>query len=239
MYELATTRRDFLKTTGGLIVTFTLAEGILPAVAQKTAPTKTVALDDVDAYLSIGAEGQVTLYTGKVDLGTGIRTALAQIAAEELDLPFDRVTVTQGDTALTPDQGPTSGSFSIQNGGMQIRRAAATARKALAEMAAGRLGVPITALRIENGTIKADGKRISYAELISGRTFSLKLDKDAPLKEPAAYAIVGKSIPRVDIPAKVTARFRYMQDFRVDGMLHGRVIRPLAIGANLESVDES
>jgi nicotinate dehydrogenase subunit B len=239
MYELASTRRDFLKTTGGLIVTFTLAEGIPPAAAEGTAPTKTVALDEVDAYLSIGAGGQVTVYTGKVDLGTGIRTALTQIAAEELDLPFDRVTITQGDTALTPDQGPTWGSFSIRIAGMQIRRAAATARKALLEMAAGHLGVPTTALRLENGAIKADEKGISYAELVSGRTFSLKLDKDAPLKDPAAYTIVGKSIPRVDIPAKVTARFTYMQDFRVDGMLHGRVIRPLAIGANLESIDAS
>src|SRR6516162_5368047 len=105
MHEVATTRRDFLKTTGGLIVTFALADSILPAGAQKTVPTKPVALDDVDAFLAIGADGRVTLYTGKVDLGTGIRTALAQIAAEELDLPFDRVTTTQGDTSLTPDQG--------------------------------------------------------------------------------------------------------------------------------------
>jgi CO/xanthine dehydrogenase Mo-binding subunit len=239
MYELASTRRDFLKTTGGLIVTFALADSILPAEAQKTVPTKTVALDEVDAYLSIGAEGQVTLYTGKVDLGTGLRTALTQIAAEELDLPFDRVTTTQGDTSLTPDQGPTWGSLSTRFAGMQIRRAAATARKALVEMAAGHLGVPTTAIRVEKGTISGDGKSVSYAELMSGRTFSLKLDKDAPLKEPTVYAIVGKSIPRVDIPAKVTARFDYMHDFRVAGMLHGRVIRPLAIGANLESVDDS
>jgi nicotinate dehydrogenase subunit B len=239
MYELTSTRRNFLKTTSGLIVTFTLAEGILPAVGQKTAPTKTVALDDVDAFLAIGADGRVTLYTGKVDLGTGIRTALAQIAAEELDVPFDQLTITQGDTALTPDQGPTWGSFTIQNGGMQIRRAAATARKGLLELAANRLGVAAGALSIDNGTIKGNGRSVSYAELIGGRTFSLKLDKDAPVKDPAAYAIVGKSVPRTDIPAKVTARFTYMQDFRVDGMLHGRVIRPLALGADLESIDAS
>jgi nicotinate dehydrogenase subunit B len=239
MYELTSTRRNFLKTTSGLIVTFTLAEGILPAVGQKTAPTKTVALDDVDAFLAIGADGRVTLYTGKVDLGTGIRTALAQIAAEELDVPFDQLTITQGDTALTPDQGPTWGSFTIQNGGMQIRRAAATARKGLLELAANRLGVAAGALSIDNGTIKGNSRSVSYAELIGGRTFSLKLDKDAPVKDPAAYAIVGKSVPRTDIPAKVTARFTYMQDFRVDGMLHGRVIRPLALGADLESIDAS
>jgi len=239
MYELTSTRRKFLKTSGGLIVTFALAHSILPAGAQKTAPMKTVALDDVDAFLAIGADGRVTLYTGKVDLGTGIRTALAQIAAEELDVPFDQLTITQGDTALTPDQGPTWGSFTIQNGGMQIRRAAATARKGLLELAANRLGVAADALSIDNGTIKGNGRSVSYAELIGGRTFSLKLDKGAPVKDPAAYAIVGKSVPRIDIPAKVTARFTYMQDFRVDGMLHGRVVRPLALGANLESVDES
>jgi CO/xanthine dehydrogenase Mo-binding subunit len=239
MYELTYNRRDFLKTTGGLIVTFTFADGIVPALAQGTVPTKTVALDEVDAYLSIGAEGQVTVYTGKVDLGTGLRTALTQIAAEELDLPFDRVTVTQGDTALTPDQGPTVSSLSIRSAGMQIRRAAATARKALVAMAVEHLGVPTTAIRVEKGTISADGKSVSYAELVSGRTFSLKLDKGAPVKEPRAYSTVGQSMPRIDIPAKITARFDYMHDFRVAGMLHGRIIRPLAIGANLESVDES
>jgi nicotinate dehydrogenase subunit B len=239
MYELATTRRDFLKTTGGLIVTFTLADSILTAVAQGAAQTKTVAPDEVDAFLSINTEGQVTVYSGKVDLGTGIRTALTQIAAEELDLPFDRVTVSQGDTALTPDQGATWGSFSIQRGGMQVRRAAATARKALFDAAAQRFGVPAATLIAENGTIKGKDNVISYAELIGGKTFSLKLDKDAPLKDPRAYAIVGRPLPRVDIPAKITARFIYMQDFRVDGMLHGRVVRPLALGADLESVDES
>jgi CO/xanthine dehydrogenase Mo-binding subunit len=238
MYDLTHSRRDFFKTTGGLIVTFTLANGI-PDVAQAAGEMKTVALDDVDAFLAIGADGRVTLYTGKVDLGTGIRTALAQIAAEELDVSFDQLTITQGDTALTPDQGPTWGSFTIQNGGMQIRRAAATARKGLLDLAANRLGVAAGALSIDNGTIKGNGRNVSYAELIGGRAFSLKLDKDAPVKDPATYVIVGKSVSRIDIPAKITADFTYMQDFRVDGMLHGRVVRPLAIGANLESVDES
>jgi CO/xanthine dehydrogenase Mo-binding subunit len=239
MHELATSRRDFLKTTGGLIVTFTLANGILPAVAQGPGQTKIVAPDEVDAFLSINAEGQVTVYTGKVDLGTGLRTALTQIAAEELDLPFDRVTILQGDTALTPDQGATWGSLSIQRGGMQVRRAAATARKALIDTAAQRFGIAPAALTVESGTVKGEGHVISYAELIGGKTFSLKLDKDAPLKNPAAYAIVGKPLPRVDIPAKITGRFTYIQDFRRDGMLHGRVIRPLALGAELESIDAS
>ena len=239
MLDFVSTRRDVLKTGGALLVTFTLAEKACTALAQSGARRKTVASDEVDGFLSLDAEGQVTVYTGKVDLGTGLCTALTQIAAEELDVPLDRVRLIQGDTALTPDQGPTWGSLSIQIGGMRIRQAAATARKALVEMAAGHLGVSATELRIENGTIRGGGKSISFAGLVGGRTFSMKIDNDAPVKDPASYTIVGKSAPRLDIPPKATGRFTYMQDFRVTGMLHGRVIRPLAIGASLESVDES
>ncbi|SDJ53288.1 CO or xanthine dehydrogenase, Mo-binding subunit [Bradyrhizobium sp. Rc2d] len=239
MLNFVSTRRQILKTGGVLLVSFTLAETACSALEQSGAPKKTIASDEVDGFLSIDADGQVTVYTGKVDLGTGLRTALTQIAAEELDVPLDRVRLIQGDTALTPDQGPTWGSISIQMGGMQIRKAAATTRKALVEMAAGHLSVPATELRIEAGTIKSRDRSISYADLIGGRTFSLKVDKDAPVKDPASYTIVGKSVPRLDIPAKATGQFMYMQDFRVPGMLHGRVIRPLAIGAKLEDVDDS
>jgi nicotinate dehydrogenase subunit B len=239
MLDFVSTRREVLKTGGALLVTFTLAEKIPPALAQGSTLKKTVASDEVDGFLSVNAEGQVTVYSGKVDLGTGIRTALTQIAAEELNVPLDQVNLIQGDTELTPDQGPTWASLSIQIGGMRIRQAAATARKALVEIAAQRLGVPATELRTENGTIKGSGKSVSYAELVGGGTFSLKVDNDAPLKDPTTYTIVGKSVARLDIPAKATGRFNYMHDFRVAGMLHGRVIRPLAIGASLESVDES
>lgn len=124
-------RRDFLKTGGALVVTFSLGAGTAgPTVAEgRATPPKTVALDQVDGFLAIDAKGSVTVYSGKVDLGTGIQTAMAQIAAEELSVPLNRVTVIQGDTLLTPDQGVTFGSLSIQNGGMQIRQAAATARQ--------------------------------------------------------------------------------------------------------------
>jgi nicotinate dehydrogenase subunit B len=231
------TRREFVK--GALLVTFGLACGTAPARAQQMAAAKTVSVEEVDGFLAVGADGRVTVYSGKVDLGTGVRTALTQIAAEELDLPIDRVTIIQGDTALTPDQGPTYGSFSIQSGGMQIRQAAATARGALLEMSAQRLGTSAADLSVSNGTISGAGKSISYGELVGGRMFSRKLDKDAPLKDPAAYTIVGKSLPRLDIRDKATGRFIYMHDFRLPGMLHGRVVRPPAIGAKLENVDES
>jgi len=239
MLDFVSTRREVLKTGGQLLVSFTLAERACAALAQSSARKKTVASDEVDGFLSIDADGQVTIYTGKVDLGTGLPTALTQIVAEELDLPLDRVKLIQGDTALTPDQGPTWGSISIQIGGMRIRQAAATARKALAEIAAERLGVPTTELRIENGMITGHGRSVSYAELVGGGTFSLKIDNNAPTKNPSTYSVVGKSVARLDIPEKATGRFSYMHDFRVPGMLHGRVVRPLAIGARLESVDES
>ena len=201
---------------------------------------KTVALDEVDGFLAIDADGKVTLFSGKVDLGTGVRTALTQIAAEELDVPIERVTVVQGDTALTPDQGPTFGSLSIQNGGMQIRQAAATARRQLMQAAAQRLGVPAAELVTEDGTVRPrrGGAGVGYGELVGGRDFALKVDKDVPTKSPADYTIVGKSVPRIDIPEKITGRFTYMQDFRVEGMLHARVVRPPALRAELRSVDD-
>ena len=234
-------RREFLEVGGSLIVSFGLPLQGLLADAPVSGSAKTVAADQVDGFLSIDAQGKVSVYSGKVDLGTGVRTAITQIAAEELDVPFAQVEVIQGDTLLTPDQGPTYGSLSIQNGGVQIRQAAATARRALLGQAAKRFGVSESDIVIEAGTIKTrdGGKAVGYGELIGGKNFALALDKDAPLKDPATYSIVGHSQPRLDIPAKVTGEFTYMQDFRLEGMLHGRPVRPPAIGAKLQSVDES
>jgi CO/xanthine dehydrogenase Mo-binding subunit len=237
------TRRHFLKGIGILIVSFSLPSPSKTAFAQSgtQAKTKTVALDEVDAFLAIDPSGSVTLYSGKVDLGTGITTALTQIVAEELDVPLARIQVVEGDTALTPAQGKTWGSLSIQNGGVQIRQAAATARRALLQEAAKRLGVPVEDLIVEQGTVRSrsGATQVTYGELIGGKTFSLKVDKEAPLKDPATYKIVGQPVPRVDIPGKMTGQFTYMQDFKVPGMLHGRVVRPTGIGATLLSVDES
>src|SRR5436190_17845234 len=170
-------RRSFLKNGGGRVVRFA-ADGIAPAIAQSAAASKTVAADEIDAFLAIDAKGNVTVYSGKVDLGTGVRTALAQIAAEELSVPVGRVTVIQGDTLLTPDQGITWASLTIQNGGMQIRQAAATAREALLGQAAMTLGVAKDTLTISKGTVtpKSGGKSVSYTQLVGGRDFQLKLD---------------------------------------------------------------
>jgi nicotinate dehydrogenase subunit B len=233
-------RRQFLQGTGALVVSFAL-DRAASAQTPAAAPAKTVATDQVDGFLAIGGDGKVTVYSGKVDLGTGVRTALGQMVAEELDVPFARVAVVEGDTASTPDQGPTFGSLSIQNGGVQIRLAAATARQALLEMAAGQLGTPAGELAVRDGIVqpKAGGRGVGYGALIGGKSFALKLDDKAPLKDAASYTVVGKSVPRVDIPGKVTGSFTYMQDVRVPGMLHGRVVRPPTIGASLLEVDDS
>ncbi|HWF47145.1 MAG TPA: molybdopterin cofactor-binding domain-containing protein [Bryobacteraceae bacterium] len=236
------TRRDFLKSGGILMVSFSVFDRMNPAFTKALSQTpKTVALDEVDAFLAITADQNVTVYSGKVDLGTGVRTAMAQIAAEELDVDLARVSVIQGDTLLTPDQGITAGSFSVQIGGMQIRQAAATARQALVVEAARRFGCSTADLVVNNGIVhsKANGKSIAYGQLIGRRAFSLKVNKNAPLKDPASYTIVGQSIRRPEIEANVTGKFMYVQDFKLPGMLHARVIRPPAMGATLVSIDES
>jgi len=230
-------RRDALLGSGALIVSFSLAGPSPRAMAQTG--TKPVTLTEVDSFLAIDKTGNVTIYSGKVDVGTGVSTALRQIVAEELDVPFERTKLIQGDTLLTPDQGKTWASLTIQIGGMQLRQAAAAARQALVTEAAKRLGTD--QLTVTDGVISGNGKKVSYGELIGGKSFAITLDPKQPVKEkaPKDYKIVGKSHPRVDIPAKVTGRFTYMQDFKVPGMLHGRVVRPAAIDAKLESVDHS
>jgi CO/xanthine dehydrogenase Mo-binding subunit len=234
-------RREFLGLTG-LIVSFALPPAAASAESSlhPQLPQKSVAPEEVDGFLAIDRRGNVSVFSGKVDLGTGVRTAITQIVAEELDVSMAQINVIQGDTSLTPDQGPTFGSLSIEIGGMQIRQAAATARRALVRQAARRFNLEEGELSVERGVIKAahSTQSVAYGDLIGGRTFALAIDKDAPLKDPAKYTVVGHSQPRLDIPDKVTGRFTYMHDFHVDGMVHGRVVRPPAIGATLLTVNE-
>ena len=238
--NLTQSRRDLLKSGGALIVSFSLPGPTGEALAQAAPAKKPVALTEVNSFLAINSKGAVTVYSGKVDLGTGVKTALAQMVAEELDVPLRAVKIVQGDTALTPDQGPTFGSLSIQIGGIQIRNAAAMAKSALVELAAKRLGAKPEELKVAEGIASSGTKHVSYGDLIGGRTFSLSLDHQKPpaTKDPRDYKIVGKTVSRLDIADKMTGKFTYMHDFSVPGMLHGRVVRPPAIGAKLESVDE-
>jgi CO/xanthine dehydrogenase Mo-binding subunit len=243
MAILETTRREFLIGTGALVVSFSLAPSqAREAHAQMAGKAKPVTLDQVDSFLAVHTDGTVTMYTGKVDLGTGTRIALPQMVAEELDIALDTIKLIEGDTALTPDQGPTWGSLSIQIGGVQLRQAAATARKALIEMAAQKLGTPSADLAVKNGVVfvRAEPhRRVAYAQLIGDKGFELKVDKDAPLKNPKDHTVVGQPVPRPDVPGKVTGTHTYAQDFRLPGMLHARVVRPPAIGATLLDVDEA
>ena len=245
----AFTRRDFLQTGGALVVAFAWRQsgerGDPPALQEAVAGARGTsgassdpALDQLDSWLAVGADGSVTLYSGKVELGTGVETALSQIVAEELDVPIGRVTVIQGSTGLVPDQGYTAGSRTLQSGGVQIRQAAATARQALLALAAARLGAPASALAVRNGTVFAGARSVSYAELTGGRHFARAVDRAAPLKQPSAYTTVGRAVPRVELPAKVYGTHVYVHNVRVPGMLHGRVVRPTAIGATLGAIDD-
>jgi CO/xanthine dehydrogenase Mo-binding subunit len=230
---------------GALTVGFALAGVPAGARAQGTAGAgRMLDPQQLDAFLAVNADGTVTLWSGKVDLGQGLRVALPQMLAEELGIGLDKIRMIEGDTALTPDQGRTSGSNGIQRGGVQIRQAAATARKALVELAAKRLNARPEDLVAIDGEVrpKAGGAGVKFADLVAGKTFDLKLDPKAPLKDPATYTLVGKPLPRPDVPHKVmggSRAYTYMQDFSVPGMLHARVVRPPAIGAKLVSVDES
>ena len=239
--NLRFSRRAILKG-GALTVGFALTGLPADAIAESVvAAPRTLDPKEVDSFFAVNGDGTVTLYCGKVDLGQGLRISIPQIAAEELGVGVDKIKFVEGDTALTPDQGRTSGSTGIQRGGMQIRQAAATARKALIDLAAQRLNAKPEDLMATDGKVrpKAGGTGVSFANLIAGRQFELKLDPKAPLKDPASYTIVGKPLARPDVPAKCFGTHVYTHDFAVLDMLHARVIRPAAVGAKLVSVDES
>ena len=245
-------RRALLQAAGALIVTFSLPsagraqtprigedEPVLPG--QVAAPGQTIPPGQIDAWLAIAPDSGVTLYTGKVELGTGVATALAQIVAEELDVAVRRITVVQGDTARTPDQGITAGSKTIQRGASIIRQAAADARYTLRLLASVRLSTSVDQLATADGVVSViddPSRRATYGELVGGRRFSRPVTRDFQTKPRAAYTVVGAPVPRLDIPAKVAGTHVYVQDLRVPGMLHGRVVRPRAVGAGLAAVDE-
>jgi nicotinate dehydrogenase subunit B len=198
--------------------------------------------DQLDDWLAIQPDGTVIACSGKVELGTGVRTALSQIVAEELDVPIERVRLVMGDTSLTPDEGYTAGSMTVRMGGNALRQAAAEARRALLEMASERLDANLDELEPRDGaiTVRLDpARRVTYAELMGGRRFERQVRGDAPLKQPADYHTVGTSTARVDLPLKFTGQPSFVHDLRLPGMLHGRVVPPPSAAAKLVGVDES
>ncbi|WP_426504681.1 molybdopterin cofactor-binding domain-containing protein [Serratia proteamaculans] len=234
MNHLEITRRRLLQA-GGVVMVSSLLPVSLNAFSAEPATLGNLPLDRVDSFIGLTADGRVTAFNGHVDLGTGIRTALAQIVADEISVPFDHVTVILGDTQRTPDQGPTIASATIQVTSIPLRQAAAQVRQLLLGLAARAFALPVDKLRAENGRVFAVDKphvSLSYGDLASGQNLQVALDKTIRLKSVAESHYVGKAVPRVDIPAKVTGQLTYVHDLRLPGMLHGRVVRPPYTGAD-------
>jgi nicotinate dehydrogenase subunit B len=256
-------RRSILKAGGALVVSIgtpvaldtvlgigqAFAQG---AFAQGAKPP--LMPDQLSSFIAVNADGTVSAFFGKMDMGQGLFVAIGQMVAEELDVPFKAVTVIMGDTATSVNQGGASGSTGIQMGGKQMRMAAAEARRVLVEMAAAKLGVPADELTVTDGIVhaKADpSKKASYAELIGGRYFNVQLDWNkewgntlyapgkAKPKDPKNYKIVGQPIAREDIAPKAYAQEDFCTDVKVPGMVHGRMLRPTIAGAVPVKVDDS
>jgi nicotinate dehydrogenase subunit B len=192
----------------------------------------------LDSWIRIDADGKITVFTGKAELGQGIKTALLQIAAEELDAGLDQLTIVTADTARTPDEQYTAGSHSVQDSGTAIMHAAAQVRQLLVNEAAARTGLPADQLRAENGAVIApDGRRLGYGELVSEQMLHVEAALQSTLKDPRQFKVLQRPIPRIDIPAKVTGGEAYVQDLRPAGMLHGRIVRPPSYGAKLLDVE--
>jgi len=240
-------RRDFIRTTGALIVSFSSARVFEPVAAgQGQFGTRASHIDprQLDSWIAVNANDTVTAYTGKCELGQGMLTAQTQLVAEELSYPIERVHIVQCDTESTPDQGTTSGSQSTPTNFNEesLALAAATAREALFDLAARRFGVPAGQLTAADGaiTVKGDAsRRVTYGQLIGGRKFSLTLSRTAKRKPQSEWTVLGKPVPRVDMPALATGRFEFVHNVRVPGMLHGQVVRPPAVGATVINVDEA
>ena len=234
-------RRDFLKRSGALVVSFSLAGRAWPQQAPAKGPDLPGSLDKaphLDSWIRIDAANRVTVFTGKCELGQGIKTALIQVAAEELDVDFGRVTLVTADTATTPNEGFTAGSNSMKDSATAIRNAAAQVREILLGKAATRLGAAAESLRVEDGTVVSrEGRRVAYGELVAGQELHVEAKPASRFKDPKQYRIVSKPIARVDIPAKVTGASAYVHDLRLPRMMHARVVRPPSYGAVLESVD--
>jgi CO/xanthine dehydrogenase Mo-binding subunit len=234
-------RRDFLKSSGFLVVSFSISDF---AFAQTPQPGRFdgPGTPQLDSWVAIDASGNVTAYTGKVELGHGLLTSQTQLVAEELCVPLSRVTLIQGDTAVSPDQGTTSGSQShpVNFNEGALAQACATAREALLQMASQRMGVPAAILKVDDGIVSGGGRAsLTYAELVGGEKFNLALNPNAKRKPASEWKILGQPVPRLDIPALATGQFEFVHNVRVPGMLHGRVVRPPDVGATLVRVDES
>ncbi len=235
-------RRRFLAGSA-LVVSFSLLPGEVLAQGKPTKPAGPNFGDlkkypYLDSWIGIDEKGQVTVFTGKAELGQGIKTALMQCAAEQLAVEPKAITMVMASTASTPDEGYTAGSNSMMASGTAIFHAASQARNVLLGWAAQDLGVDVAQLKADNGTITAPGgKKRSYGDLVKGRSLHVQATGQSNLIPPDQYKVMGKSLPRLDIPAKLTGEAMFVQDMRMDNMVHARVVRPPSYGATLAHVD--
>ncbi|HMH18516.1 MAG TPA: molybdopterin cofactor-binding domain-containing protein, partial [Burkholderiales bacterium] len=189
-------------------------------------------------WLRVESGGTVSVFSGKVEIGQGILTALAQIAAEELGIALDRIRMVAADTAMSPDEGVTSGSLSIQDSGAALRRACAHARVLLLERAAVRLGVSTKDLQVDDGSIRAAGRSTTFWECSDATLLDCEVDESAILRSPHQYRVVGKLASRLDLPGKIAGRPHFIQDMVLPGMLYGRTVRPSHGFSGINSLDE-
>ena len=260
-----TTRRDFLKNSGYLVVGIgaiahadsaiaransALAGAQGGGAAQGAGPYPDLDFRQLDSWIVIRPDSTATFHVGKTDLGQGTGTAFRQMMADELDIAYDRTSLVMGSTDVTVDQGGSGGSDAIQTDGWPMRRVAAEARRVLLELASASLGVPVGQLAVSEGVISVvanPSRRVTYGELIGGRRFNVTLTGNntdattgvARIKDVQQLKIVGQSPQRYDIPAKVDGSLKWAVDARVPGMLHARNVKPPVAGATLISIDES
>jgi CO/xanthine dehydrogenase Mo-binding subunit len=243
---MSVSRREFLKSGGALVVSFSSAATLAEQLAFAQGPFATQdqrVARQVDSWLAIGADGRVTAYTGKCELGQGIYTVQMQLVAEELSVPLARVTLIQCDTSVAPDQGTTSGSQSTPTNFNEanLAQACATAREVLLRLGSERLGVPVDQLSVVDGVVGVQGdasRWVGYGDLVGGKKFNLTLSSTAKRKTPESWTVLGKPAGRVDMAAMATGVFEFVHNVRLPGMLHGRVVRPPTVGATFASVDE-
>jgi nicotinate dehydrogenase subunit B len=240
--QFSLNRRNFIRAGGFLTFSFAIAGNLVRAVAAEAGKLP-VDLQDtplLSAWIKVNADGTVTLMIGKVELGQGAVTAVAQVCADELDIDLKRLRTISGDTALVPNEGVTAGSQSMPNCASAVQQAAAEVRHILLELAAAKLKAPIESLKVEDGTISGgDESKVTYWELVTGREFEGKATGKVKPKDVSDYKYIGKSVPRLDIPAIMTGQALYLQEQRPDGMVHGAVVRPPTYKAKLKNVDTS
>jgi len=227
------TRRDFIKSGGALIVGFSLGDVPQAQAPVPAAAGRSLYLKQLDTWLAIHADNTATVYIGFAELGQGASTALLQVAGEELDLDMSQMKTVPLDTNVSPNQGGTYSSAAINRGSPQVRNAAAEARRALLQLASARLGAPVDRLTVTRGVVSVAGSppSVTYGELLGEKRFNIEVSTAAPVKAATDYKLVGTSPRRNDMPDKVSGRYTYMQHVRVPGMLHGRVARPRGVHA--------